>query len=705
MALTDLTRGPALVDDQSGATKADGTPKPKLSALLLDIKGKQSAASNARSAKEGQWRDNLMQFRGQDISKFRASEHTDVSMRTTTVKVKAALAQIIEAMLANGKFPLTVKETPLPVGVYEFAHIHEGGEASPEQMPAEPEREPYVSRFGFEGDGAELQPGARFDMMGGMFKQVEDEIYEQATVMEGQGLQGEPTVAPAKEAAAHMQKAIHDQLEASRANAHLNSAVFEACILGTGAFKGPFNEYKTLPRWETDETGVRTYKPVQILTPKVSFTSIWDLYIDPACSTDIRDAEWVVERHKMNMVEVRNLKDRPLFKVAAVDALLKDGPNYTEFRSTDTEREDKDLNTSVARQSTLWEVWEYWGYMSTDKLTEYGLKIPEDAGDYVQVNVWYSGDYVLRVTLNPFQPARIPYYVFPYERDPYSIYGTGVPEAMADQQKLLNGFLRMAVDNLALAGNLVFDVDESALAPGQSMEIAPGQIFRRIAGSPGQAVYGIKFPSTANENLQMLNAVRQHADEATGIPSLSHGQTGVQGFGRTSSGMSMILNNASLNIKTAVRNIDENLIIPLGQALFAWNMQFLGDKHPEIVGDLEIEATGASNLEMKDVEAQRLQTMLQLSANPALAPLIRLPTIVKRLAQVMDMDPEDILNTPEEAQFYAQLMGAQGMQQTASPGEAPAPMMGQQGNTEGAGNPQGLNGGVEGINAPMGGGY
>lgn len=703
MALTDFNRGPALVDDQNGATDKDGIPKPKLSALLLEIRAKQQAAANARSAKEGQWRQNLMQFRGQDISKFRASEHTDVSMRTTTVKVKAALGQIMEALLSNGKFPLSVKETEVPEGVYEFAHIHEGGEVPEEQQPTGPAQEPYVSQFGFEGDGLELKPGARFDMLKGMFEQIPDETYEQATVMEGPGLQGEPMVAPAKEAAVNMQRAIYDQLDASRANAHLNSSVFEACILGTGAFKGPFNEYKTIPRWVKGEDGQRTYKPIQILTPKVSFTSIWDLYIDPSCSTDIRDAEWVVERHKMNMVEVRQLKDRPLFKKEAVDALIKAGPNYQEFRSTDTEREDKDLNTSVARQTTLWEVWEYWGYMSTDKLAEFGLKVPDDAGDYVQVNVWYSGDYVLRVTLNPFQPARIPYYVFPYERDPYSIYGTGVPEAMADQQKLLNGFLRMAVDNLALAGNLVFDVDESALVPGQSMEIAPGQIFRRIAGSPGQAVYGIKFPSTANENLQMLNAVRQHADEATGIPSLAHGQTGVQGYGRTSSGMSMILNNASLNIKTAVRNIDENLIVPLGQALFAWNMQFMGDKHPEVIGDLEIVATGASSLEMKDVESQRLQTFLQLSANPALAPLIRLPTIVKRLAQVMDMDPEEILNSPEEAQFYAQLMGAQGMQQTASPGTAPSPMMGQQGNSEGAGNPQGLNGGVEGVNAPMGG--
>ena len=38
---------------------------------------------------------------------------------------------------------------------------------------------------------------------------------------------------------------------------------------------------------------------------------------------------------------------------------------------------------------------------------------------------------------------------------------------MDDAQQIMNGHARMAIDNLALAGNLVFDVDESALASNQ----------------------------------------------------------------------------------------------------------------------------------------------------------------------------------------------------------------------------------------------
>jgi hypothetical protein len=97
----------------------------------------------------------------------------------------------------------------------------------------------------------------------------------------------------------------------------------------------------------------------------------------------------------------------------------------------------------------------------------------------------------------------------------------------------MNGHARMAIDNLALSGSLVFDVDETALVGGQSMEIYPGKIFRRQAGMPGQAINGLKFPNTSQENMMMFDKFRQLADEQTGIPSYSHGQTGVQSMTRT----------------------------------------------------------------------------------------------------------------------------------------------------------------------------
>jgi hypothetical protein len=257
---------------------------------------------------------------------------------------------------------------------------------------------------------------------------------------------------------------------------------------------------------------------------------------------------------------------------------------------------------------------------------------------------------------NPFTPVRIPYLVCPYELNPYQFFGIGIPENMEDSQMVMNGHARMAIDNLALAGNLVFDVDETMLVPGQDMKVFPGKIFRRQSGQTGQAVHGLKFPNTAYENLQMFDKFRQLADEATGIPSYSHGATGVQSTTRTASGMSMLMGAAALSIKTVVKNIDDYLLKPLGQSLFYWNMQF-NDDAPHIQGDLEIKAQGTSSLMQKEVRSQRLMTFMQTAANPALAPFVRWHTCLTEIAKSLDIDPDQLINDPEKAAIYAQIMG------------------------------------------------
>jgi hypothetical protein len=158
---------------------------------------------------------------------------------------------------------------------------------------------------------------------------------------------------------------------------------------------------------------------------------------------------------------------------------------------------------------------------------------------------------------------------------------------MEDTQLLMNGFMRMAVDNGALSGNLLIEIDETNLVPGQDLSVYPGKVFRRQAGAPGQAIFGTKFPNVSNELLMMFDKARQLSDESTGIPSYSHGSTGIMGVGRTASGMSMLMGAAAQNIKAVVRNIDDYLLAPLGKALFAFNMQFNFDKE-FTNGDLEV---------------------------------------------------------------------------------------------------------------------
>jgi hypothetical protein len=367
------------------------------------------------------------------------------------------------------------------------------------------------------------------------------------------------------------------------------------------------------------------------------------------------------------------LINRPFFDEAGINDCLDEGPNYEERYFESIIRTEDDESPYAEKR---YEVLEYWGTVDASFAREVGMSVPEEVGhlDSVQINAWVCGPVIIRCVLNPFIPARIPYQTFPYELNPYQLFGIGVAENMQDSQLLINGHMRMAIDNLALAGNMVFDVDETQLVPGQNMEVFPGKIFRRQTGQSGQAINGLKFPNTAPENLQMYQTARQLADEQTGIPSIVHGQTGVTGTGRTAAGLSMLMGSAGLSIKTVIKNIDDSLLKPLGESFFQWNMQF-NDEEANIRGDLEIKPKGIASVMQKEVRTQRLTTLLQTIANPMLAPFIKIPNLIKELAISQDIDPDQLVNDANEAAVFADIL--KGLTNEPQNGEVP-PSAGQQ---------------------------
>ncbi len=626
-------------------------PEETFPGLAGYVKEKFEEAENGRYAHEQRWLQAYKNFRGvyDSTTAYRDSERSKVFVRITKTKVLAAYGQIVDILFANKKFPLVVEHTPVPEGIAEFAHM----ETPLDQMQQE---DPY----GFAGDGREMLPGAlgaepSSNFLGGLQKE-----YGNLPLAEGPAKMGEAQISPAQIAALNLEKVIHDQLLDTNAVNVFRNAIFESSLLGTGIVKGPFNFYKRVHKWERSEEGEREYVPYEKVVPRIEMVSAWDFHPDPS-ATSIDDCEYVIERHRFNRQQLRSLIKRPHFIAEAIEECLAKGPNYEDKYYEDTIREDE---TEPYISESRYEVLEYWGVLDSKLANAAGF---EEAGmmsefDELQVNIWVCGNMILRCVLNPFTPARIPYHVFPYEVNPYQLWGVGVAENMEDAQKLMNGHVRMAIDNLALAGNLVFDVDEASLVPGQNMDIFPGKIFRRQSGVTGTAINGLKFPNTAGENLQMYQISRQLADEETGIPSIMHGQTGVTGTGRTAAGLSMLMGSAGLSMKTVVKNIDDMLLKPLGEAYFQWNMQF-NDDAPDIVGDLEIKPRGVAAVMQKEVRSQRLTTLLQTVSNPMLAPFVKIPNLMRELAISQDIDPDSLVNDANEAQLYAKML--QGMMANA----------------------------------------
>ena len=637
--------------------------------LIGIIKGRYAQAENARDIVEKRWIKAYENYRGLYAKnvKFRESEKSRIFVKITKTKVLAAFGQLVDVIFGTGKFPIGISETKIPEGETDFAHLDTLNptpniETTQGEIPDDIGNRidnPYD--VGYEGDGKVLKPGATF--YNGVFEDsLEDQAKEAGILADGVSYNPqELELSPAQRAARRMEKLIHDQIDESKGSSEIRNALLESALLGTGIVKGPFNFNKKLHKWSLNEEGNREYNPLQVRVPRIEFVSCWDFYPDPSATT-MEECEYIIHRHKMNRSQLRQLRNMPYFDEDAIREAIQMGANYVE---KDYEYALKDDNKMEEDYQTNFEVIEYWGMMDAEYAREVGIDLDDsiDDLDEVQINAWMCGDKLLRAVINPFTPYRIPYHAFPYERNPYNFFGIGVAENMDDSQQIMNGHARMAIDNLAMSGSLVFDVDESALVGGQSMEIYPGKIFRRQAGMPGQAIHGLKFPNTSQENLMMFDKFRQLADEQTGIPSYSHGQTGVQSMTRTASGMSMLLGASSLNIKTVVKNLDDFLLKPLGESYFQWNMQF-HESNLDIEGDLEVKATGTNSLMQKEVRSQRLTMFLQTAQSPAIAPFVKISKLVSELAYSLDLDPDEILNDPEEAAIMAQIIGMQNAGQT-----------------------------------------
>ena len=659
MAETNLTSNELYFQQEEDEQGINLTLEENLQNNLVGlIQDRFLSAENARDLDESRWLTAYHNYRGlygKNV-RFRESEKSRVFVKITKTKVLAAYGQLVDVIFGANKFPIGISETKVPEGIAKHAHLDTqtpvpGIETSVAEQITEVEN-PYD--VGYEGDGRTLKAGATYGT--GKFEQQRVEELAEDSLKEGLSPIPEALeISPAQKAARRMEKLIHDQIEESNGASEIRNSLFEAALFGTGIVKGPFNFNKTLNRWTTED-GERSYSPVSVRVPRIEFVSIWDFFPDPNATT-MAECEYVFHRHRMNRTQLRSLSKLPYFDKDAIRECLQMGPNYIE---KDYEQELKDDSRSDDYGASQFEVLEYWGVMDAEYARQVGMEVDEgvDDLDEIQINAWICNGKMLRAVVNPFTPFRVPYHAFTYERNPYSFFGIGIAENMDDSQKIMNGHARMAIDNLALSGSLVFDVDETALVGGQSMEIFPGKVFRRQAGVPGTAINGLKFPNTSQENMMMFDKFRQLADEQTGIPSYSHGQTGVQSMTRTASGMSMLLGAASLNIKTVIKNLDDFLLKPLGEAYFQWNMQFL-ESELGVEGDLEVKATGTNSLMQKEVRSQRLTMFLQTAANPAVAPFIKINKLISELAYSLDLDPDELLNDPEEAAMMAQIIGMQ----------------------------------------------
>lgn len=260
---------------------------------------------------------------------------------------------------------------------------------------------------------------------------------------------------------------------------------------------------------------------------------------------------------------------------------------------------------------------EYHGFVQGRKLIDLGVEpdvIPDENREYL-AQLWIVGPYVLKAQVSPSLRRRHPYFISAYRKMPGSLIGSALPDQLRDTQDVANAALRNLVNNMGLASGPQVVVlanrfseqtDTTQLYPWKQwfMEDEPGQ-----GSLPPISFY--QPQSNAQELLGIYKEMMTMADEVSLIPRYQHGGQAA-GAGRTASGLSMLMSNASKLQQMVAMNIDEDILRGTLEHLYDMLMLTSDD----LRGDEQIDVWGVKKVASMEADRARMAEILQLSANP-----------------------------------------------------------------------------------------
>jgi hypothetical protein len=296
--------------------------------------------------------------------------------------------------------------------------------------------------------------------------------------------------------------------------------------------------------------------------------------------------------------------------------------------------------------------------------------VDDPARDYEAI-VWIIGSWVIKAQLNPDPLGRRNYYKSSYEEVPGAYWGLGLIDLLSDVQGVVNAALRALVNNMGIASGPMVGVNVDRLPAGEDItNLHAWKIFQYGDSEFGEGGDPIKFfqpQSNVGEILTVIKDMYQMADDFSMVPRYMGGNSDIAGgVGRTASGMSMLMNAANKGMKGVVNGIDINVLGPMLENQYNFNMLYVDD--PTIKGDTQVVARGAVSLMQLESLQLRRNEFLTATANPVDMQIMgiegRAP-VLREVAKGLELNVDDIVPKPQVLAQRAQQQAA--MAQTGTP--------------------------------------
>lgn len=621
----------------AAADQAQKDNEPVLTGLAGHVRKCWTAAKTDKLAVEQRMLSNLRARRGEydpgTLAKIRQTGGSEVFMMLSSAKARAATAWIRDTIMGNGdEKPWTI--TP----------------------SKEPDVPPQATQLAIQKAGALVQQIQ--DMYGGpqaVPDSVVADLFDLAHSREKHEVQD-----AAKDDMGQMEDHMEAQLQEGGFAAALYDFSDDISTFPAAIIKGPVIRNKPKLAWVQGADGEFVAEVTTKLTLEWERVSPFHAYPSPK-AIGINDG-YFIELHQLYPHDLEQLRGVEGYsEKGIIEAISAYGTaGHREMTPIDTAKADAEgrQTTSVGdTTSPLIDALQFWGPVLGKDLVDFGMdkaKIADLTKTY-HCEVWLIGGIVIKATLNYDPLGRRPYYKACWEEIPGAFWGNCPIDLISDCQTVCNNVARALCNNVAVASGPQVDVNIDRIPGGESVtNMYPWKVWQTQSDPFGSTAPPVNFfqpQSNAQELMTIYQQFSTIADEVSGIPKYMTGDAVAGGAGRTASGLSMMLQNAGKSIKSVIANIDNRVIAPAIDRLYYYNMKY--GTEPELKRlDLKVVARGAASLIVREQAQVRRNEFLQIVLqSPAVQGILGPPAIaslLRTMAQGLDLDADNIVPTDEE---------------------------------------------------------
>ena len=607
------------------------------------------------------------EYEASKLQQIRGQGGSEIFMMITEVKCRAAESWLRDILLDNGSPPWDLQATPIPdLSPMQSKEV--------QSMFAERVLK-LVTEYGKAPNIEEMRE----------IKEMVSQDYRFDVLQQAQLRADKMTIK------------IKDQFAQGGWGDAFNDFITDLVTYPCAFVKGPVVRRQRVLGWKTDATGRTVVEPIERLGPEYERVDPFYMYPEPGVST-INDG-YLFEYHPLSRMQLSDLIGVPGYDDDAIRKVLEIG-NGLSWINEDVElqkNEEERKYYSYMRPTTEFDALEFWGKVSGKMLIEWGLTeedVPDDAREY-DANVWMVGNIVIKAVLNYDPLGEKPYAKTSFIKCPGAFWGKGIPEIIEDLQGVCNAATRALVNNMGISSGPQVEVNVERLPPNEDItQLAPWKIWQTINDPVGSSAPAIRFTqpdSRATELVGVYEKFSRLADDHSGIPAYVYGDLNVQGAGRTSSGLSMLMGAAGKGIRQVVMHIDTDVVKPIVMRQFVYNMRY--DEDESIKGDVQVIAKGAINLAVKETVNIRRIEFLNATANPIDLEILGKggrATILREIAKGLQMPVEEVIPSREKSDYQSRIQARatataaqKQVQAPASGGENPdgSPKGGMEANT------------------------